>query len=113
MDALKQHDGGNLGSIEEPDGDQHDDEDDNNVNMGIPPHKEGVSTGEPSAIQEESSSALEEDDDNLLSEFLAVPTEVRKIQHDEDLTHEVAKTPDDRFNNVEGSPILSKIPKTN
>ena len=39
-----------LGSINEPDGDQHDDVNDNNVNIGIPAHREGVPAGEPSAI---------------------------------------------------------------
>ena len=113
MDELIQHNGDDLGSNKEPDGDQHNDEDDNDVNVEIPPHREGVPTGEPSAIQEESSSHLEEDDVNLLSELLAVPTQVRKRQHDEDLTNEVAKASDDWFNTVEGSPILSKYQKAN
>ena len=87
--------------------------------MGIPPHREGVPTGEPSAIQEKSSNSNEptnstlNQDINILSELLAVPTEDRKRQHDKDLANKVAKTSDDRFNNVEGSPIFSKIPKTN
>jgi len=120
IDELIQHDGDDLRSIKEPDGDQHDDEDDYNINMEIPPHREGVPAGEPSAIQEESfnsneptNSTLNLDDVNLLSELLAVPTEDRKRQHDEDLTNEVAKTSDDRFNKVEGSPLFSIIPKTN
>ena len=113
MNELTQHDGDDLGSIEEPDSDQHDDEDDDDVNMEIPPHREGVPTGEPSAIREDSFSTLEEDDVNRLSELLAVPTEVRKRQHDEGLINEVAKASNDRFNNVEESPILSRITKTN
>ena len=74
----------------------------------------------PLSIREESSnsdeptnSTLNQDEINLLSELLAVPTEDRKRQHDKDLTNEVAKTSDDRFNNMKGSPIFSKIPKTN
>ena len=119
MDELKQLDGDTLGSNIEPDGDQHDDEDDNPVNIGIPPHIEGVPAGEPSAIREESfdkdeptNSTINQDDVNLLSELLAVPTEDRKRKYDEDLTNGVVKTSDDRFNNVEGSPIFSKILKT-
>ena len=113
MDELIQHDGDNLGSIEEPDGDQHDDEDDDNINMEILPHREGVPTGEPSAIREDSFSTLEEDDVSRLSELLAVPTEVRKRQHNKDLTDEGDKISDDRFNRAEGSTIFKKIPKKN
>ena len=51
MNELTQHDGDDLGSIEEPDSDQHDDEDDDDVSMEIPPHREGVPTGEPTTIQ--------------------------------------------------------------
>ena len=113
MNELTQHDGDVLGSIEEPDSDQYDDEDDDDVNMEIPPHREGVPTGEPSAIREDSLSTLEEDDVNRLSELLAVPTEFRKRQHNKDLTNKGGKISDDRFNKAEGSPIFKKIPKTN
>ena len=120
MDELKQLDGDTFGSNNEPDGDQHDDEDDDNVNVRIPPRMEGVPAGEPSAIQEESfdsyeptNSTLNQDDVNILSELLAVPTEDRKRQYDEDLTNKVAKTSDDWINNVDRSPIFSKLPKTN
>ena len=54
MDKLKQLYGDTLGSNNEPDGVQHDDEDNNDVNMGIPPHIEGVPAGDPSAIRGES-----------------------------------------------------------
>ena len=81
--------------------------------MEIPPHREGVPTGEPSAIREESSSTINEDDANLILELIVVPTEDRKRQHNEDLTNEVDKISDDRFNKAEGSPIFSKISKKN
>ena len=111
MDKLTQHDGDDLGSIRKPDSNQHDDEDDDDFNMETPGHREGVPTGEPSAIQEESSSTINEDDANLISQLIVGPTEDRKRQHNKDLTNEVEKISDDRFNKAEGSPIFTKIPK--
>ena len=81
--------------------------------MGNPPHREGVPIGEPSAIQEKSYSTINEDDSSLILQLIAGPTEDRKRQHNENLTNEVDKISDDRFNKAEGSPIFSKIPKKN
>ena len=113
MNELTQHDGDDLGSIRESDSNQHDDGDEYNVNMEIPAHREGVPTGEPSAIQEESYSTINEDDANLISQLIAGPTEDRKRQHNENLTNEVDKISDDRFNKAEECPIFKKIPKKN
>ena len=123
MDELKQLDGNTLSSNNESDGDKYGDEDHNDVNMADPPHVEDVPAGEPSAIQDESfdsnkdttrphHSTLNQDDANLLSQLLNVPMEDRKRQY-EDLTNEVVKTSDNRFNNAEGSPISSKRLKRN
>ena len=81
--------------------------------MEIPAQREGAPTGEPSAIREDSFSTFNEDDVTRLSELLAAPTEDRKRQHNEDLTNEVDKISDDRFNKAEGNLIFSKIPKKN
>ena len=75
--------------------------------------------GRPSAIQDESfdsneditrthHSTLNQDDVNHPSPLLDIPTEDRNRQHDGDVTNEVAKTPEDRFHNSEGSPIFEK-----
>ena len=56
---------------------------------------------------------LNEDDVNLISEIKAGLKEDRKRQHNEDLTNEVDKISDNRFNRAEGSPIFTKIPKKN
>ena len=89
MDELKQLDGDTLSSNNDSDGDQHDDEDHNDVNMECPSHVEGVPAGVPSTIRDESfdsnedttiphHSTLNQDDVNLLPQLLNVPTEDRK-----------------------------------
>ena len=111
MNELTQHGGDDLESIEEPDIDQYDDEDDDDVNMEIPPHREGVPTGEPTTVQEDSFSTLNEDDVNLLSEIRAGLTEDRKRQHNRDLTNEVDEISNDRLNRAEESLISKKNTK--
>ena len=119
MDEVKQLDGDTVSSNNASDGDQYNDEDRDDVNMEVPSHVVGVPAGGPTyAIQEElfdsdepTNSTLNQDDVNLPSERLAVPTEDTKRQYDKDLTNEVVKTSDDRFNNAEGIPISSKILK--
>ena len=121
MDEVKQLDGDTVSSNNASDGDQYNDEDRDDVNMEVPSHVVGVPAGGPTyAIQEElfdsdepTNSTVNQNDITLLSEPLAIPTEDRKRQYDEDLTNEVVKASDNRFNNVERSPIFSKIPKTN
>ena len=78
MDELTQHKGDDRGSIREQDNNQHDDGDDDDVNMEIPPHREGVPTGKPSAIREKSSSTINGEDANLILELIVAPTEDRK-----------------------------------
>ena len=106
MDELKQLDGYTLNLDNGPDGDQHDDEDHDGNTMVDLPHVEGVSKGEPCAIQDElfdsdkdmikpHHSTLNQDDVNLLSPLLDIPTKDRKIHYDENPTNEVVNTSED------------------
>ena len=63
MDELKQLDRNTLSSNNESDGDQHYDEDHDNVNMEDPQHVEGVPAGDPSAIQNNRSTATKTQQD--------------------------------------------------